>query len=137
MAGTLTNTVTTVGNEAETNTANNTATATTLVQGPFVPPAVKHGCYTLSVKTKSLTVGKRVTLVVKVTELGKPVAGAKVRINGAGINKLSGKSDKNGMIRIVVTPKKAGIVQISSITRKGCGLPRIGVIGAFTPPVTG
>jgi hypothetical protein len=41
------------------------------------------------------------------------------------------------MIRIVVTPRKAGIVQITSTTRKGCGVPRVGVIGAFTPPVTG
>jgi hypothetical protein len=40
-------------------------------------------------------------------------------------------------VNIVLHPKKAGIVLVKPASYKGCANPRIGVIGAFTPPVTG
>jgi hypothetical protein len=135
--GTLINTATAVGNEAETNTSNNTATATTLVPGVFKPPAVKHGCYSVTVTTRSTTVGKRTKLAVRVTELGRPVSGARVRVNGGGLNMISPRSDKRGMITMQIRPRKAGIIRVSAFGHAGCGAPRIGVVGAFTPPVTG
>ena len=61
--GTMTNTVTVVGKEPESNTANNTATATTLVPAPLVPPKPQPKppvvCYTFTVSSKTLTVGKK------------------------------------------------------------------------------
>jgi uncharacterized repeat protein (TIGR01451 family) len=136
-AGTLINTATVVGKEAETNTANNTATATTLVPGLFKPPAVKHGCYAITITTRSTTVGRPTKLTIRVTELGKPAAGARVRVSGAGINRVSPKSDKRGMIKMDIVPRKAGIIRVTAFAHTGCGAPRIGVVGAFTPPVTG
>jgi uncharacterized repeat protein (TIGR01451 family) len=135
--GVLVNTATVVGNEAETNTANNRATANTLVPGVFKPPVVKHGCYDLNVTTKSTTVGKKAKLNIRVTELGKPAAGARVRITGAGLNVVSPRSNKQGLIRMQIKPKKAGIIRVTAFAHTGCGAPRIGAVGAFTPPVTG
>jgi hypothetical protein len=36
-----------------------------------------------------------------------------------------------------VRPQKAGIVVFRPVAHKGCRVTRIGVIGVFTPPVTG
>jgi uncharacterized repeat protein (TIGR01451 family) len=135
--GLVTNTATTVGTEAETNTANNTATTTTLVKGPFKPPVVVTGCYAVAVTPHSLTAGKRSTLVLSVHMLGKPAKNARVRVTGAGISKTSGPTNAKGIVRISVKPAKPGILKFQPVAHKGCALPRIGVIGAFTPPVTG
>jgi uncharacterized repeat protein (TIGR01451 family) len=135
--GLVTNTATTVGTEAETNTANNTATTTTLVKGPFKPPVVPTGCYAVAVTPHSLTAGKRTTLVLSVHMLGKPAKNARVKVTGAGINKTSGPTNAKGIVRISVKPAKPGILKFQPVAHEGCGAPRIGVIGAFTPPVTG
>jgi uncharacterized repeat protein (TIGR01451 family) len=139
--GTLTNTVTVVGKEAESNTANNTATATTLVPAPLVPPKPKPKpqpvvCYTFTVSTKTVTVGKTKTIVVTVKSRGKAVANARVRISGAGITKIV-RTNKNGRAVITVKPKRAGILKIAVLQKALCGSKRIGVVGAFEPPVTG
>jgi uncharacterized repeat protein (TIGR01451 family) len=135
--GIVTNTATTVGNEAETNTANNTASTTTLVKGPFTPPAAPTGCYAVAVAPHSLTAGKRSTLVLSVHMLGKPAKNARVRVTGSGISKTSGPTNAKGIVRMSVKPAKPGILKFQPVAHKGCALPRIGVIGAFTPPVTG
>jgi uncharacterized repeat protein (TIGR01451 family) len=135
--GLVTNTATTVGTEAETNTANNTASTTTLVQGPFKPPVVPTGCYAVAITPHSLTAGKRVTLVLSVHMLGKPAKNARVKVTGAGISKTSGPTNAKGIVRMSVKPAKPGILKFQPLAHKGCGAPRIGVIGAFTPPVTG
>jgi uncharacterized repeat protein (TIGR01451 family) len=135
--GLVTNTATTVGNEAETNTANNTASTTTLVKGPFTPPAAPTGCYAVAVAPHSLTAGKRSTLVLSVHMLGKPAKNARVKVTGAGISKTSGPTNAQGLVRMSVKPAKPGILKFQPVAHKGCALPRIGVIGAFTPPVTG
>jgi uncharacterized repeat protein (TIGR01451 family) len=138
--GTLTNTVTVVGKEPESNTANNTATATTLVPAPLVPPKPKPKppvvCYTFTVSSKTLTVGKKGTLVVTVKNKGKPVRGAKVVVKGQGITKTA-RTGKDGKARITITPRKAGIITIRVPQTIVCGARRIGVVGAFEPPVTG
>ena len=139
--GTVTNEVTVVGHEAESNTANNRASATTLVPAPLVPPKPKPKplpvvCYTFTISTKSVTVGKTKRIAVRVTLRGKAVAGAKVRVTGAGINKTV-RTGKNGRVLISIRAKKAGILKITVLQKAVCGSKRIGVVGAFEPPVTG
>ena len=139
----MTNTVTVVGHEAESNTANNTATATTQVVAPLTPPTPKPKpkpkpvvCDTFTVTPKTTTVGKKKTIVVRVTAAGKPVAGQTVVVRGGGVLK-KGKTNKNGVARITITPKKAGIITVTIPQKISCSTKRIGVVGAFEPPVTG
>jgi hypothetical protein len=89
------------------------------------------------VAPKTLTVGKNGHLQLRVSAKNKAIAGVKVEIKGAGILKLSGRTDSAGKVTLVVHPKKAGMVLVKPASYKGCANPRIGVIGAFTPPVTG
>jgi hypothetical protein len=58
-------------------------------------------------------------------------------VTGAGISKTSGPTNAKGIVRLSVKPAKPGILKFQPVAHKGCALPRIGVIGAFTPPVTG
>jgi uncharacterized repeat protein (TIGR01451 family) len=136
-AGVVTNEVTVVGKEPESNTANNRASATTLVPTPLVPPKKpKPVCSTLTVGPKSLRVGKRSTIVATVKNRGKAVKGAKVRVRGAGILK-SGRTNARGKAHITVRPVRPGIVVVSVPQKLVCGSKRIGVVGVFEPPVTG
>jgi uncharacterized repeat protein (TIGR01451 family) len=135
--GLITNTATTVGAEAESNIANNTATTTTLVKGPFKPPVVATGCYAVAVAPHSLTAGKRSTLTLSVHMLGKPAKNARVRVTGAGVRKTSRPTNARGIVKMSIKPAKPGILRFQPVAHSGCAVPRIGVIGAFTPPVTG
>jgi uncharacterized repeat protein (TIGR01451 family) len=136
--GLVRNSATTVGQEAELNTANNTASTTTLVKGPFKPPVTRAtGCYAVAVSPHSLTAGKRSTLTLSVHMLGKPAKNARVRVTGAGVSKTSGPSNAKGIVKMSIKPAKPGILRIQPVAHKGCVLPRVGVVGAFTPPVTG
>jgi len=40
-------------------------------------------------------------------------------------------------VQRIVKPLKAGIVTFVPVATKRCNAPRVGVIGVFTPPVTG
>jgi uncharacterized repeat protein (TIGR01451 family) len=137
-AGVLTNTVTVVGKEPEANTTNNQATATTLVPAPLVVRKAKKVlvCDVFTAAPKSLRVGRRATVVVRVTSGGKPVKGRKVVVKGAGIVK-AGRTNARGVARIVVTPRRPGIVTITVPQKLTCGGKRIGVVGAFEPRFTG
>ena len=128
-----TNRAVTVAREPESNTANNSAIADIDILGVILPPT----CFsTTIVKPKDLKVGKRATIVVTVRERKKAVAGVKVRIRGAGLDK-TGVTDKRGVARITVTPPTNGIVRITVPSHKTCTRPQIGVIGVITPPVAG
>jgi uncharacterized repeat protein (TIGR01451 family) len=133
--GTITNTTTTVAKEQETNTANNTASANVTVNGAFVPPVTY--CTAVAVSPKQLFVGRKNTLMLKTTQHGKAKAGVKVRVKGSTLRLTTKPSNGKGVIKQQVKPMKAGIVVFSPITAKSCKNPRIGVIGVFTPPVTG
>jgi uncharacterized repeat protein (TIGR01451 family) len=136
-AGVLTNTVTVVGKEPEANPANNRDTEETRVVAPVAPRAPKKiVCDSFTATPKSLTVGKKSTIVVRVTAGGKPAKGRNVVVKGAGISK-SARTNSRGVARIVVKPRKAGIVTITVPQRLVCGAKRIGAVGAFQPPVTG
>jgi uncharacterized repeat protein (TIGR01451 family) len=161
-AGTITNTATVVGDLPETNTANNTSSATITVTSPppppapkppapkpapkpvFKPPVVKPKpkpvpppCYAVVVAPKSLTVGKNGKLNLVVTAKNKPIVGTKVEVKGPGILVLSNRTDRHGHVTLILHPTKPGIVLVKPASYKGCTNPRIGVIAAFTPPVTG
>ncbi len=138
VTGLLLNTVTVVGSEAETNTANNTASASTLVTAPFRPPVVtKPVCYALTVAPRQLTAGRHATLRLDVKAGTKPVEGARVELRAPGILRLSGKTNARGRVNVSLRPRKPGILGLSPVAYKGCNNPRVGIVGVFTPPVTG
>jgi uncharacterized repeat protein (TIGR01451 family) len=134
--GTQKNTVTVVGDDPETNLANNTASATVQVTGKFTPPPVY--CVAVSkVTPKQLYVGRRATLTIHVTKHGKAVKGVRVRIKGPKLHATTKRSNTKGVIKKVVKMKKAGIIVFTPLASKRCGTKRVGVTGVFTPPVTG
>jgi uncharacterized repeat protein (TIGR01451 family) len=134
--GTITNTATTVGKEQETNTANNSASAQVVVNGVFTPPAVTY-CTAVSVTPKQLFAGRKNMLTMKLTSHGKAKAGVRVKIKGSTINLTTNGSNGKGIVKQTVKPMKAGIVVFQPVATKSCKNPRVGVIGVFTPPVTG
>jgi uncharacterized repeat protein (TIGR01451 family) len=140
-AGTLTNTGTVVANESETTTSNNTASASVVINNPpgvFKPPKPKPAyCAALMVSPKSLFAGRHAVLTMRVFKHAKAVAGVKVRINGAGLLIVTHATNSKGVVTRGVFPKKAGIVTFRPVAQKSCKNTRIGVIGVFTPPVTG
>jgi uncharacterized repeat protein (TIGR01451 family) len=134
--GTIPNTATVVGNEAETNTANNNATASVVVRGVLAPP-VRY-CTAVSVSPKkTLFVGRKSTLTLKVTQNARTVKGIRIKVRGASLAITTAPSDAKGLVKVTVKPTKAGIVTFAPVSGTGCANPRIGVAGVFTPPVTG
>jgi uncharacterized repeat protein (TIGR01451 family) len=135
-AGTQTNTVTVAGNRPETNTGNNSATATVQITAPFVPPPVF--CVAVSkVTPKQLFVGRKTALTIHVTQHGRAVKGVHVRIKGPRIDVRTAASNGKGVITRNVKMTKAGILIFSPIASKRCNTKRVGVTNVFTPPVTG
>ena len=136
-AGAVLNTATVVGNEAETNTANNQASAPTLVRGVFQPPAVVT-CPTFTATPRSLSVGRKGVIRVVVTSKGRGVNRVRIQVKGPGLLK-SAMTDARGRVAITVRPKRTGIVQIRMTNQPStCVARRIGVVGVFQPPpVTG
>jgi uncharacterized repeat protein (TIGR01451 family) len=128
------NTVNVVGDRPETNTANNTATATVIIfKGP--PPVF---CVAVSrVTPKQLFVGRKTKLTIHVTQHGKAVKGIHVRITGPKVNLRTKASNNKGVITRTIKLKKAGILIFSPIASKRCNTQRVGVTNVFTPPVTG
>jgi len=131
--GTITNTAVVTGREHEHDPSNNTASATTLVQGAFVPPSV---CYALTVTPRTLTVGRSTIVRVQVREAGKPVKGVRVVITGRRVTKRT-ITNAAGVARFVIVGRSPGILQIRVPSHATCRTQRIGVLGVFTPPVTG
>ena len=96
-SGTQTNTVSVVGDRPETNTANNTATATVEITGPIKPPVF---CVAVSKVTPGqLFVGRKTTLTIHLTKDKKAVAGIHVRIKGPKLNVKTKASNARGVVR--------------------------------------
>ena len=131
-SGVLTNTVT-VRQGAESNTANNTRHGNDAGAGTARAQPKAAVCDQVTITPKSLRVGKRATIVVRVT---RPVKGRNVVVKGAGILK-SARTNARGFARIRVTPRRAGIVTITVPQKLTCGGKRIGVVGAFEHRFTG
>jgi hypothetical protein len=131
------NRATVVGNEAESNTANNRASTPTLVRGPFRPPVVAT-CPTLTVQQRSLSVGQRSVIRVLVSHKGRGVRGVRILVRAPGLWKAA-TTDGRGRVAITVRPPRAGIAEIRMMNQPSrCSTRRIGVVGVFQPPsVTG
>jgi uncharacterized repeat protein (TIGR01451 family) len=134
--GALLNTATVVGDQSEANTANNRATAPTLVRGPIAPPVAS--CPTLIVQPRSLSVGRRGVVRVVVIDKNRGVSGVRILVKGPGLNKAA-TTNGRGRVAISVRPPRTGIVEIRMTNQPSrCSTRRIGVVGVFLPPpVTG
>jgi uncharacterized repeat protein (TIGR01451 family) len=133
--GPQTNTVTVSGSRPESNTANNTASATVQTVGVITPPVF---CVAVSkVTPKQLFVGRKTKLTIHVTQNKKAVKGVHVLIKGPKINLRTGASNSKGVVTAKIKMKKAGILIFSPIASKRCNTKRVGVTNVFTPPVTG
>ncbi len=151
--GTFVNSATATGNSKDTNGANNTDDATTLVTAPATPPAAPAPtpkpaqkpkpkphvaiCRVLEVTPGMVKAnGNRQLVLAKVTSSRNPVQGVAVRFSGKGLSKVV-MTNAQGVARLTITPRKAGIMFVKITSAKACNTARIGVIGAFEPPVTG
>ena len=134
--GVLLNTATVVGDQSESNTANNRATAPTLVRGPIAPPVAS--CPAFQVQPRSLSAGQRGVVRVIVTDKGRGVSGVRILVKGPGLNKAA-LTNGSGRVAISVRPPRTGIVEIRMTNQPSrCSTRRIGVVGVFLPPpVTG
>jgi uncharacterized repeat protein (TIGR01451 family) len=155
--GTYSNCATVAGEGGDTNPANNTDCAETLVTAPLTPPVTPpvtpkpkphptphpkpkppvNLCRVLTISTKMVKAnGNRHALVAKVTRSRNPVKGVKVRFTGAGVS-LAALTNGKGVARVGVKTTKAGIIRVHITNAKACNTARIGVVGVFQPPVTG
>ena len=79
--------------------------------------------------------GKQSLLRITVRDVrGKPMKAKKVTVRGTGVN-ASGKTGKSGTVSVRIKPTKPGVLRISAGSAR-CST-RIGVLGAFQPPITG
>jgi uncharacterized repeat protein (TIGR01451 family) len=130
--GLILNTGTVRGTETDANPADNTSTAPTLVEGPFAPPAAR--CPQLIVGQRTLTVGKRATIVARVRLDRLGLRGMRITVRGAGV-RVNGRTGAAGLARIAVRPSRTGIIVIRMAGQPArCGSRRIGVVGIFRPP---
>lgn len=144
--GSLTNTATVTGSGGgEANPADNTDSATTVVTKPFVPPTPKPKpkpkprpvCLTITVLPKMLKAdGKADAITVKVTAGKKRAPGVVVLVTGKDIRKTA-RTDRRGIAVVTVNVKSPGLLRITTPQKSYCGARQIGVVGIFTPPVTG
>jgi uncharacterized repeat protein (TIGR01451 family) len=132
--GTKVNTATVTTTTTETNTANNSAQATVEVTGAFKP--AKAACGSLVLKRRILLTAKRVPVVATVVDQRrKPIKGAAVELKGPGIL-IVRRTDKTGVARFSIKPRKAGVLRIRIVQSKTCGAgpAYLAVRGAFLPP---
>jgi len=156
--GTYVNSATATGDGKDTNGANNTDDASTLVTAPATPPtaaptpkpkpkpvakpkpkpaATVPMCRVLRVTPGMVkATGNRQLVIAKVTHSRNPVKGVAVRFTGEGLSKVV-KTNAQGVARFSIAPRRAGIMLVKITSAKACNTARIGVIGAFEPPVTG
>jgi len=150
--GSHTNTATVTGSGGrETNPADNTDSAVTVVPAPLKPPVQPKPkpkpkpkptpavCLALTVSPKMVkSDGKPDRVRVVVTAGAKRVKGVRVIVRGPGVSK-SARTNGKGVAVVRINPKKPGIITITAgeNQRKLCGPKRIGVVGVFLPPLTG
>ena len=150
--GTYVNSATGTGDGKDTNGANNTDDASTLVTAPATPPTttpkppvtrsrsrspILNICRVLKVTPGMVKAsGKAQVVLARVTRSRTPVQGVAVRFTGTGFAKVV-TTNKQGIARLTLTPSKAGIMLVKITSAKACNSARIGVVGVFEPPVTG
>jgi uncharacterized repeat protein (TIGR01451 family) len=158
--GTYVNSATGAGDGKDTSGANNTDDASTLVTAPLTPPTTTpkppvtpkptakpkpkptakptpNICRVLKVTPGMVRAnGKAQIVLARVTQSRNPVPGVAVRFTGTGLAKVV-MTNNQGIARLRLTPGKAEIMLVEITSAKACNTARIGVIGAFEPPVTG
>ena len=153
--GTYVNCATGTGSGKDTNGANNSECASTLVTAPVTPPTTTPTKPTTKPKPKPQpkpqadicrvlkvtptlvkATGQTQVVIAKVTRSKTPVAGVAVRFAGAGMSKVV-RTNGQGVARYAAKPAKAGIMLVTITSAKACNTARIGVVGVFEPPVTG
>ena len=143
--GTHVNTATVTGDGGrETNPADNTDSAETVVPAPVTPPVKPNHppkvekCAYLVVTPKMIKAdGKKDRVVATVRSSSGPMKGVKVTIRGSGIRK-SAVTNGKGVVVMVVNPTKPGVITIVAVDKGDpCGARRVGVVGVFLPPLTG
>lgn len=85
-------------------------------------------CSGLTMSPRSLTAGKRTTVVVRGSVDGVALRNVLVRLSGAGIS-ASARTDRTGVARVTVTATAAGIVRLSAPRALTCSRT-FGVLGA-------
>jgi hypothetical protein len=91
----------------------------------------------VAVTPKSLVAGRTNKLTLKVAQHGRAAVGVRIRIKGASVNVVTQRSNAKGIVKQTIKPTKAGIVTFSPVAVKSCKNVRVGILGVFTPPVTG
>ena len=142
--GEHTNTATVTGSGGgEANPADNVDSATTVVPAPITPPTPKPKpkpkpvCMTVTVLPKMLKAdGKADSITVRVTAGKKRAPGVVVLVTGKDIRKTA-RTNRQGVAVIKVNVKSPGLLRVTTVSKESCGAKQIGIIGVFTPPVTG
>ena len=142
--GRLTNTVTALGSETDSNPDDNVATAVSIVYLPNPPrppvarpPDLPGACVDFRVGPVVIRAGVTSTVLV-VVAAGAPRKPARVDARGAGAH-VVGATGTGGVAHLRIHPTRAGIVTVTLLGRRLCRGPRrIGVVaGVLRPPVTG
>jgi len=108
-----------------------------LIVGAAIQPSAPRSCGSLRLGVRSLVVGRRTAVPVTVRDtLGVRMAGKRVVARGAGVLR-SGRTNARGVVRLVVQPRRAGIVRFSVPGAPRCA-KRLAVASVFRPPaITG
>jgi uncharacterized repeat protein (TIGR01451 family) len=144
--GEHTNTATVTGSGGgEANPADNVDSATTVVPAPITPPTPKPKpkpkprpvCMTVTVLPKMLKAdGKADAIRVRVNAGKKRAPGVVVLVTGKDVRKTA-RTNRKGIAVVMVNVKTPGLLRVTTVSKRSCGAKQIGVIGIFTPPVTG
>lgn len=90
-------------------------------------------CSTFQVSQKAVPVGSASKLTLTV---GTSAGSARVHLRGPGIDRMV-TVPASGRVVTLVRPSKAGLIVARLIKPGGCATQRVGVVGAFEPPLTG
>jgi uncharacterized repeat protein (TIGR01451 family) len=142
--GQHTNTATVTGSGGgEANPTDNVDTATTVVPAPITPPTPKPKpkpkpvCMTVTVLPTMLKAdGKADSITVRVTAGKKRAPGVVVLVTGKDIRKTA-RTNRQGIAVVKINVKSPGLLRVTTVSKESCGAKQIGVIGVFTPPLTG
>ena len=100
---------------------------------PFLPPRV---CRSLKLNRHQAFIGRRVTIKMTCRDQhGKGMKNEKVLVQGAGVKK-SARTNKFGVAKVTITPKKVGIIRFRVEGSQRCKA-QIAARGPFRPPLTG
>jgi hypothetical protein len=105
-----------------------------LVIGAETPRPAPRACGSLAIGVRRLALGTRTAVPVTVRDaLGVRMANRRVVARGAGVLRF-GRTNARGVVRLVVRPRRAGVVRFSVPGAPRCAR-RVAVAGAFRPPV--